>query len=208
MKHLVALLLVIGNLASAQSLNVPLPPGCVPTIEGSTVVCGGTPPPMCPPGDTGTPPNCVPPSGWNGKCAGYSSTVVIPMQWSASALYYSSGFAPDGALVAYFDTPAALPSPAPTSGKGSIAAVQYGGRIEPRSGSLSASPCDFTGGIGGTNVFISQPGPTVYFTFGYTKSGIPDLQPGTRYYLNIHNDAGCANGSCDMRLTFSKPSGT
>ena len=137
---------------------------------------------------------------------------MVPMGWVANGLYYSSGFVSNGALVAYFDTPASNPSPAPSSGKGSVVGIQYGGSIEPRTGSLSATACDFTGGIvvngTHTNVFGMQDSPTVYFTFGYAKNGYPELAPGTRYYLNMYNSSGCSPSECDMRFTFAKPSGT
>ena len=48
--------------ALAQTLTVPLPAGCTaPTLSGTTVSCGGTPPPVCAP----TPPVCPtqPPAG-------------------------------------------------------------------------------------------------------------------------------------------------
>ena len=134
-------------------------------------------------------------------------TVVVPMSWVANGLYYSSGFVSNGALVAYFDTPASNPSPPPSSGKGSIVGVQWTGRIEPRTGSLSATPCDFTNGFAG-DIFGDQDGPTVYFTFGYAKSGYPQLKPGTRYFLNMYNTSGCSQNPCDVRLTFTKPNGT
>jgi len=135
-------------------------------------------------------------------------TVVVPMQWGAGGLYYSSGFASNGALVAYFDTPATNPSPPPTSGKGSITTVQDGGSPQLRDGSLSSSACDFTGANAApVNIFNDNTGPVAYFTFGYAKNGYPQLQPGTRYFLNLWNPGGCA-GSCDMRITFQKPNGT
>ena len=130
---------------------------------------------------------------------------MVPMGWVANGLYYSSGFVSNGALVAYFDTPASNPSPAPSSGKGSVVGIQYGGSIEPRTGSLSATACDFTGGIvvngTHTNVFGMQDSPTVYFTFGYAKNGYPELAPGTRYYLNMYNSSGCSPSEsiCGLR---------
>ena len=191
--------LLISTLVHSQSLTVPLPAGCVPTIVGSAVECSGTPPPVTPP-----PPNQV-------VCAGYSATLVIPMQWGADNIYYSTGFNATSAVVAYFDTPTVYPVPAPTSGKGNITVINFSGPLVPRGGSLSAQPCDFTGGIGGTNVFNNQ-GPVASFTFGYSKpagQGVPNLIPATRYYLNMYNSAGCPAGvSCDVRITFAKPAGT
>ena len=118
------------------------------------------------------------------------------------------GFPANGALVVQFTTPA-IATP-PTSGQGFIALAEYGGPTALRKGSLSATPCDFTGGIGGFGVFNGT-GPTIAFTVDFTSKGSPpiELQPNTTYYLNVENPLGCSPGpTCDVKVTLTKQPGT
>ncbi len=187
---------------SAQgTLIVTVPAGCVATPPTVTVTCNTPPPPTCPPGQIGTPPNCTtpPPAG---ACPGFPSTLTGTIPYGPTTnIYYSShngGFASDGAMVLSFTTPAK------TSAKiGSITLAEYQGSPAARSGSLSMTPCDFAGGIGGYGVFANDTAPTVRFTLG-VKGGVNiELKPSTTYYFNVHNPLGCGNPTCDVIVTLN-----
>jgi len=142
-------------------------------------------------------------------------TIVLPIAYdspngAASNVVYSSsaGFAANGALVMQFTTPAV--ATAPTSGSGSIVLVEFSSAPAARTGSLSMTPCDFTGGIGGYGAFADDTGPTVNFTLDYKARGIHvELLPGTTYYFNVYNPLGCSPGpDCDVKITLTKQGGT
>jgi hypothetical protein len=122
--------------------------------------------------------------------------------------YNTGGFAANGALVVQFTTPA-VPNP-PTSKKGQIVVTEFSGPTADRSGSLSTTPCDFTGGIGGNGVFRGAPSVDIYFTLDYVNPSYPiELQPSTTYYLNMYNTQGCSPGPyCDVKITLTRNPGT
>jgi hypothetical protein len=202
MKHFFTLLYIICNIAVAQTLTVPLPSGCVPTLSGNTIVCNGTPTPPVPPTPP-TPPGPI-------SCPGFPTTVINMTYTNPFSVAYSNqfgGFKKDGALVVVFKTPA-QPSPPPTKGKGNWGTVEFTGSPAVRTGSLSLTPCDFTKGLEGgiSTAFVTQE-PTVYFTFGYNKPGTVQLQPNTTYYLNEINMFNgintCSNATCDVKVTLT-----
>jgi hypothetical protein len=148
------------------------------------------------------------------SCPGFSNTVVVDITpnglWPTASqtlidTINNGGFGPDTAYILTFLTPA---NPPAGTGKGYINGVEYQGVTSGRSGSLSATPCDFSNGV---ISFVNNPAPWVYFVLpGSTKSGAK-LASGTRYYFNIMNTPGgncTSSGACDMRFNFTKPAGT
>jgi hypothetical protein len=137
---------------------------------------------------------------------------VISVPWVASQLIYTvnnGGFGPSDAIVLKFTTPATIPA---GTGLGKVSAVEYNSSPSTRSGSLSPNPCEF--GLPGTLPgagFAGANGPSISFKLpGSTKTALL-LQANTTYYFNIRNDPGStcsSNGSCDMLITLSKPSGS
>ena len=128
--------------------------------------------------------------------------ITIPWGTTQQALTTNNGgFGANDAIVVKF-----------TTSKGNISAVEYGnGGLNPRTGSLSASPCDFTGGLpangGGITAFANDTAPLAYFSLVNKKLGAATLSVGTTYYFNIRN-AGCSSASCDMQITLTKPAGS
>lgn len=193
---LLALALVFADQSRAQTLTVPLPAGCTPTIVGASVVCSDVPPPPPPPPP---PPGAI-------SCAGYAQTLVVTLPWSPPfAVAYTTAFTTSTALVVKFTTPAA-PVPPPTNGKGNVGTVEFSGPPAHRTGSLSLTPCDFTGGLAGpVSTAFSTDDPTEYFTFGYAKTGYVELAPNTTYYLN-ERTTGCSPGpDCNVKVTLTTP---
>jgi len=204
------LTLLFLSAASAQNLTVTVPAGCVATPAAVTVTCGAIPPPTCPPGQVGTPPNCTTPPP-PGNCPGFPSTLQATLPWTVPfSVYYSSqngGFPANGALVAKFTTPSAKPN---AKAPGQIQLSEFQGSPAARSGSLSATACDFVGGIDGKGVFVNTTSVGIYFWFSTQTppkgTSYIMLAPATTYYLNVHNPMGCSPGpNWDVKLTLSVP---
>ena len=136
---------------------------------------------------------------------------VISVPWASQTIYTTNngGFGANDAVLVKFTTPATIPA---GTGLGKIGAVEFQSSPSARTGSLSPNPCEFGlpgtlpgGGFAGTNA------PLISFKLpGSTKTAL-SLQANTTYYFNIRNDPGStcsSNGSCDMLITMSKPSGT
>jgi hypothetical protein len=145
--------------------------------------------------------NCNMPNG--------GATHVINATWGTSQLYYSvnvGGFGPNDAIVVKFTTSAVTGA----TSKGYVQTVEYSDPLAPRTGSLSANPCDFGTGLpkvgGGSTVFQNDTAPWEYFSLNNPKTGAATLLPSTTYYFNISN-ASCS-GSCNIQVTFTKPSGS
>jgi len=205
--HFISLL--FAGAVSAQGLTVTLPAGCVSTPAAAVVTCGAVP--VCPPGTTGTPPNCVPIPPGPTSCPGFPSTLNATLPWTApqSSLTTSTigGFPANGALVVKFTTPAVIPN---AKIQGSFNIVEYQGPPAPRSGSLSATACDFVGGLGGQDVFVNDNAPVGYYWFSTQTQpkgqNFPVLLPATTYYFNVSNPKGCSPGpDCDLKLTLQLP---
>lgn len=158
------------------------------------------------------------------NCPGYDGTLTMDLAYASpdtSGYSYQQGgytcdcdgvgFPATGALVVRFTTPS-FTSP-PTSGLASIALVEFEGPPTPRSGALSLTPCDFTGGITGqpgfSGVFSGDVGPDVDFTIDYKNPQYLELQPDTTYYLNVNNTYNGQNectspaGVCDVKVTLT-----
>jgi hypothetical protein len=148
------------------------------------------------------------------SCPGFAATHVIDANWASSQLLYTTnvgGFGVNDIVVVRFTTSNITSATA----KGYIQAVEYSDPTSGRTAALSATPCDLVGLPkvgGGTNAF--GPGdvaPWAYFSLVASKSGASILQPNTMYYFNLTNStpSTCqATGSCNMLITFNKPSGS
>ena len=145
------------------------------------------------------------------QCAGFATTQVIDIKWGSAATATTSSFGANDAIVVRFTTS----TPITTSiAKGYVKAAQFVDGDTGRTGTLSETYCDFSGGLpipGSTltSAFFNDVAPTIYFSLSTVKTGYPTLQPGKMYYFNIKN-ASCSSlsGTCNMSITLSKPSGT
>jgi hypothetical protein len=139
------------------------------------------------------------------------ATHVVNATWGTSQLYYSvniGGFGPNDAIVVKFTTSSITTA----TGKGSISAVEYADPQAPRTGALSASPCDFGASAlplkgGGVAAFANDTAPYSYFSLVNPKTGTATLQANTTYYWSIENSS-CPSGSCNVLITFNKVPGT
>jgi hypothetical protein len=151
------------------------------------------------------------------SCAGFTNTLVIDVTWPANGSlipYYTSqfgGFGPNDAVVMRFTASAAAAS----TGAGVVKGVEFQSPPANRVGSLSTTPCDFTGGVQEAKCFgamakFDNSAPSLGLTQGTsTGSCKVALQPGVTYYLNLFNEnRSCGSTACDMVLYFQKPSGT
>ncbi len=110
------------------------------------------------------------------------------------------------------------PSNVTSTGAGRIQGIENGGGGTYRRATLTVSdkPCDFSGspGVAPYNVAPAGSSFTFWITVGGSQQGSNVLlQPGGTYYLNIRNQDSfgnptCVGGSCEMFISFSKPSGT
>jgi hypothetical protein len=133
------------------------------------------------------------------------------------------GFGANDALVVRFT---ASPSLTTQTTAGNLTAAEYGDLAAPRYGALSASACDFTGGIaytctgkrgGVTNATsIFTPGATVpqnSYAVVASANCQPILIPGQTYYWNITNInpatgvSSCSTATCNMTVTINAPNG-
>ena len=164
---------------------------------------------------------------------------VIVANWNGAQIdtftSNSTSFGPNDALIIQFTTGSFTTST--LTGLGSISGVEFNGPTTPRAGALSASPCDFTGGMAkykwstknaatsqcATTVFSGVMGPSE----GFSVATLTDLasqkslvcqtllQPNTTYYWNLTNFSPppptgtqqCNQSACNMRITLSKPAG-
>jgi hypothetical protein len=162
---------------------------------------------------------------------------VVVMNWNGGTIKTgnSGGFGANDALIVQFTTGSFTTST--LTGFGSLSGVEFGGPTTPRSGALSASPCDFSVGMPmykwsnrnlvttqcATTAFSANAGPGI----GFSVASLPELatqkstscqallQPNTTYYWNLTNFSpapptgtqGCSQSFCDMLITFSKPVG-
>jgi hypothetical protein len=149
--------------------------------------------------------------------------VVVTIPWPTAAngnqlVLKPPTFGPNDALIVKFTTS----SVTTVNAKGNITAAENGGSFYSRSGTLSASPCDFTGGLqkwqnSNTTWFQGQ-NPSFSFTLFNPLKNYAKLDPGTTYYLNITNispappqaggSQGCTVSNCPMIITLSIPAGT
>jgi hypothetical protein len=145
---------------------------------------------------------------WSGSCPGFSTTLALPLVWSStqgnvSALTRSKGDFTDGAVVAYFTTPAATAD----DRLGRITIAEYGGAPAYKTATLSRQPCDFGPGIATAESVTA----TIYFVVGNSAAGYPQLLPGTTYYFNVANRQNgapsCTSDNCDSRIELAKPRG-
>ena len=164
---------------------------------------------------------------------------VIVANWNGAqidtGLNGVPSFGPNDALIVQFTTGSFTTST--LTGLGSISGVEFNGPTTPRAGALSASPCDFTGGMPkyswkskinatgqcATTVFSGVMGPSE----GFSVATLTDLasqkslvcqtllQANTTYYWNLTNfsppppigSQQCNQSACNMRITLSKPAG-
>jgi hypothetical protein len=152
--------------------------------------------------------------GGNITCTNVSgATHVINATWGTS-LYYTAdagGFGPNDIVVVKFTTSAISSS----TSKGYAQAVEYSDPPSGRTAALSDTPCSLVGLPlvgGGTSAFgPNDNAPWAHFSLVASKLGASILQPSTTYYLNIVNSANStcrSTGSCNMLISFSKPSGS
>ena len=177
------------------------------TTPGVTVQIGSTGGIVCNVPGTGTP------------FAG--GTVVANIAYddpngAAYTIAYSSSsgtFAPNGALVLVFTTPA-VSTPPQSSGR--LSASEYGSPPAIRQGALSTTPCDFTVGLTNVTGVTSLVGNSEDVNQNFTINWEPahggsyiKLLPSTTYYLNLYNPDGCTPAaSCDMKFQLNKVPGT
>ena len=118
-----------------------------------------------------------------------------------------SDFGPNDALVYRFTTGSKA-----SIYRGSVSGAEYGSSPSARTATLSASPCDFGGGLFPPGTSTS--GNTVLLQF-YVNTAAQSgyyatLAPNTTYYINILNVPGstCTQvGSCTMFLDLSEGKG-
>ena len=110
---------------------------------------------------------------------------------------------------------------------GLLTAAEYGDLATPRYGALSASPCDFTGGVAYT--CTDRRGRTSTLTSTFTPGTIDPqntysvvspsncqalLTPGQVYYWNITNinpatgQSSCTTATCNMIININAPNGS
>ncbi len=155
---------------------------------------------------------CVPVSGWNGTCPGFSNTLVLQMNWSNPQRLYTAnigaGFGPNDVAVVVFTTGSV---PSPSSSLARIVAAEYQTGPSTRQATLSDKPCDF-----GTQAFAgaTTSGTTVSVPFTVNDPNnygyYPILNLNTTYYFNIRNapDPSCAGtGNCNIAVDLQKPGG-
>ena len=147
------------------------------------------------------------------SCPGYTNTLVYDLPWSALSKVTTKGFSNTAFVVGRFTTPA-------TGVVSATATIFTGQFTEPtvvRTGAVSTSPCDLTGGSLGTSAVspgVSQ-GPSWFYQINGTAprlSGRLVLQPSTTYYINLtnrdkNNAPTCTAGSCEMILQLTIPTG-
>jgi hypothetical protein len=154
------------------------------------------------------------------NCAFAGPTNVISVKWGVDGQTQTGplgGFAPNGALVLKFTTPA---NGATLLRKGSVSGAEFGDPNNPRFGTLSTTACDFAGTNAPTITGTSPPQQQIFcfanslacstnvsfgFTFNPLKTGAALLQPNTTYYINLGNQSGSCwvNGSCNMIFNWS-----
>ena len=163
--------------------------------------------------------------GWNGVCTGYANTYVVTAAWLGGTgwVYNTWGGNPEfggNDIYVVKITPSSTKTQA--TNLGSVISIENNGPPAPRWGSLSTLPCDLSGtGLtykrsGGAPSFSgTNAPPTIPIWVGTSQpSDSILLEPGIEYYYNITNQAGpnagssCSTGTCDMRFTVFKPSGT
>jgi len=157
--------------------------------------------------------------GGNISCAGFAATHTINVTWGVTAQTQTApngGFGPLDAVVLVFTAPA---TGGTLTRKGTLAGVEFGDAPSPRYGTVSTVACDFAGTsavsviCGGTQIFCTANGTcsndvSFSFAFNPTKTGSALLVPGTKYYVNVANNAigSCvANGSCNMIFNWGWP---
>ncbi len=155
-------------------------------------------------------------------CNGFAGgTVVLNIPYddpngAAYTVAYSSTagtFAPNGALVLVFTTPAVA---TPPQAVGRLTMSEYGSPPAVRQGALSTTPCDFTVGLTNVPGVTSLIGNTEDISDNFTINWEPShggsyikLLPSTTYYVNLFNPDGCSpSQSCDVKFQLSKVPGT
>ena len=127
-----------------------------------------------------------------GFCSQYSSFLYTQAAWAENAIYTSPffddpAFAWNGVWVVQFNvSPAALRG---TFGRATVA--EFNGSATSRDATISTIPCDFraTDPTGANGPLSRSTGTTTNnaFVIGSPMPGIPALQPGQTYYLNVRN---------------------
>jgi len=185
------------NNVHAQSLTVNVN-GCKVTPSTIDIICeGATPPAVCPPGQTGTPPNCTTPPlpGPPGAivCPGYANTRILPIKWDPKGQQHElsasvGGFGANDILITQFTTGASSPD------RGFTTMAESSGPPTTRVAKLSTIPCDL--------VPPAYTGQTPQFGLAFgSQPGY--LQPNTVYYFNAKN-VNCS-GTCNVIVTLQAP---
>jgi len=182
-------------------------------INVSCTAPGTTTPPKTDPPPTNPPPPNPTPTPTDGviSCAGFTKTHVLNLNWGAPASAAprvltsgAGGFSAGEIVVARFTTPAA-------SAAGVFAQIksaEWGDQQHQRIASLSASPCDFSTGLGRLAMTtVGTTSPAITYAVGGSSAYYAILKPSTTYYLNIKNVDCGAGESCNMFVELQKPKG-
>lgn len=140
------------------------------------------------------------------SCQGFAATQTLTFNWANPVRLFTSNFSSNGAVVVVLNPPNInRPNDYIT-----IAGAEIGSNPPTnRSYSLSATPCDFSGGGLGPGAIGTGSTITMYFTLGAnaTNGYVPGLTGGVPYYLNIKNEVGGAPtcfGQCNMAIDMLK----
>jgi hypothetical protein len=140
------------------------------------------------------------------SCDGFSGTQVIDFTWGSivgSKRIAASALGANDALVARFTTGPTVAD----NQLGYISGGEYLGAPANRVAVLSATPCDFTIGLGTGSKKTSQTFMIRYYVGAGSSSFYPKLAPNTTYYLNVKTTDCAAGTSCNMALELAKPAG-
>jgi hypothetical protein len=186
------------------------------TITGNVATCvptGTNPPQVCPPGTTGTWPNCVPippPVSDLSNCANQGMGVVgeaaIVSSWTSGGNWLTQAFGDHVAWVFQVTAPAGT---AQSQILGRFAVSEYQGPPTMRQVSLSRTPCDYrakdyTGANGPLSI---SNGTTATIIYGVCTpqffGGTACLTPGVTYFVSARNwsvdfnNWSCGQASCN-----------
>ena len=182
------------NTVSTCSCTTPPPPSCPPGQVGTPPNCTTPPPSTCPPGQVGTPPNCTPitpqtTSGTEACTAPWSGTATWTQQPGQSRVYDFSGCSQSGTGAC----PDGQTGTATwTQAYGQAQVWDYSGctPVDPQATSgTEACPVPWSG----TAAWTQQPGEArVYDYRGCSQSGTgacPDGQTGTATWTQAYGQA-------------------
>src|SRR4051812_2060090 len=143
-----------------------------------------------------------PPPGGPITCNGFSKTHVLDIAWGGTStaaprvLTSSAGGVSAGEIVvARFTTP-----PGTAAGVyAQIKSAEWGDQQHQRIASLSASPCEFSTGLGRlAETTVPTTSPAITYGVGGSSNYYAILKPNTTYYFNIKNVDCGASESCNM----------